>query len=40
APPPQLHIDNLSAIVLRFGSKIRENVDETALPVAAIPSHF
>ncbi|MYM25880.1 protein phosphatase [Duganella sp. FT135W] len=35
-PPPQLHIDNLSAIVLRFAC----NVDETALPTAPIPSHF
>lgn len=35
-PPPQLHIDNLSAIVVRFA----RNVDETALPTAPIPSHF
>lgn len=35
-PPPQLHIDNLSAIVLRFA----RNIDETALPTAPIPSHF
>ena len=35
-PPPQLHIDNLSAIVVRFA----RNIDETALPTASIPSHF
>jgi serine/threonine protein phosphatase PrpC len=35
-PPPQLHIDNLSAIVVRF----TRNIDETALPAAPIPSHF
>lgn len=35
-PPPQLHIDNLSAIVVRFA----RNIDETALPTAPIPSHF
>jgi serine/threonine protein phosphatase PrpC len=40
-PPPQLHIDNLSAIVFRFGAlQMAGNVDETALPAAAIPSHF
>jgi serine/threonine protein phosphatase PrpC len=40
-PPPQLHIDNLSAIVMRFGRpQTTGNVDETALPTAAIPSHF
>lgn len=43
-PPPALHIDNLSAIVLRFAPPPDpapgENVDETALPHASIPSHF
>ncbi|WP_229260564.1 PP2C family protein-serine/threonine phosphatase [Duganella alba] len=40
-PPPQLHIDNLSAIVVRFATpKTVGNVDETALPTAPIPSHF
>ncbi|MFS2008217.1 PP2C family protein-serine/threonine phosphatase [Duganella sp. CT11-25] len=43
-PPPELHIDNLSAIVLRFVPANRPqpsgNVDETALPTASIPSHF
>lgn len=40
-PPPQLHIDNLSAIVIRFRAPENSgNVDETALPTAAIPSHF
>jgi serine/threonine protein phosphatase PrpC len=40
-PPPQLHIDNLSAIVVRFSApKTTGNVDETALPTAPIPSHF
>lgn len=43
-PPPQLHIDNLSAIVLRCASPAAaphdDNVDETALPTASIPSHF
>ncbi|MBV7534305.1 protein phosphatase [Duganella sp. sic0402] len=40
-PPPQLHIDNLSAITIRFApAKNNCNVDETALPTAAIPSHF
>ena len=43
-PPPQLHIDNLSAIVLRCASPAAAphdgNVDETALPTASIPSHF
>lgn len=40
-PPPQLHIDNLSAIVIRFNAlKSDSNVDETALPTAPIPSHF
>lgn len=40
-PPPQLHIDNLSAIVIRFtGAVSAHNVDETALPTAAIPSHL
>ncbi|MQA40334.1 PP2C family protein-serine/threonine phosphatase [Rugamonas aquatica] len=43
-PPPELHIDNLSAIVLRF-ARARdpahgENIDETALPHASMPSHF
>nr|WP_315250731.1 protein phosphatase [uncultured Duganella sp.] len=39
--PPQLHIDNLSAIVIRFGIRQHTgNVDETALPTAPIPSHF
>jgi serine/threonine protein phosphatase PrpC len=37
-PPRDLHIDNLTAIVLRFGASApaaaRENVDETALPAA------
>ncbi len=43
-PPPELHIDNLSAIVLRFAPAHdpahSENVDETALPHASMPSHF
>lgn len=44
-PPPQLHIDNLSAIVIRFVQptarpQMTSNVDETALPAAPIPSHF
>jgi hypothetical protein len=43
-PPPELHIDNLSAIVLRFAPAVQPhiigNVDETALPTASIPSHF
>lgn len=43
-PPPELHIDNLSAIVLRFTPATKPqpmgNVDETALPTASIPSHF
>jgi hypothetical protein len=40
-PPPQLHIDNLSAIVIRFARpEIVSNIDETALPTAPIPSHF
>jgi serine/threonine protein phosphatase PrpC len=40
-PPPQLHIDNLSAIVIRFTPPAQAyNIDETALPTAAIPSHF
>lgn len=40
-PPPQLHIDNLSAIVIRGAARPHSgNVDETALPTAAIPSHF
>ncbi|SHN40165.1 Serine/threonine protein phosphatase PrpC [Duganella sacchari] len=40
-PPPQLHIDNLSAIVLRFSAATAGcNVDETALPVAPMPAHF
>jgi len=42
-PPRELHIDNLTAIVLRFtasGTSARENIDETALPAAAIASYF
>jgi serine/threonine protein phosphatase PrpC len=40
-PPPQLHIDNLSAIVIRFApGRVTGNVDETALPTAPILSHF
>ena len=43
-PPPALHIDNLSAIVLRFAPPPDpapgDNIDETALPHASIPSHF
>ena len=43
-PPPELHIDNLSAIVLRFAPASRAqtggNIDETALPTASIASHF
>jgi len=43
-PPPGLHIDNLSAIVLRFTPPTpafgHGNIDETALPTAAMPSHF
>jgi len=38
-PPPALHIDNLSAIVLRFrappDASKRHNIDETALPHSA-----
>jgi len=34
-PPPQLHIDNLSAIAIRFGASASAgNIDETALPAA------
>lgn len=40
-PPPQLHIDNLSAIAIRFRPRENTgNIDETALPTAAISSHF
>jgi serine/threonine protein phosphatase PrpC len=39
-PPPELHIDNLSAIVLRFAPPSTRNVDETALPTASSPSYF
>jgi len=40
-PPPQLHIDNLSAIAIRFTRpQTTSNIDETALPTAPIPSHF
>jgi serine/threonine protein phosphatase PrpC len=43
-PPPQLHIDNVTAIVLRFAPaptmQGARNLDETALPVASIPPHF
>ena len=43
-PPPQLHIDNVTAIVLRFAAAPiaphSRNLDETALPVASIPPHF
>ncbi|WP_229256392.1 PP2C family protein-serine/threonine phosphatase [Duganella lactea] len=40
-PPPQLHIDNLSAIVIRFAPPDSTgNIDETALPTAPIASHF
>ncbi|MRW88786.1 protein phosphatase [Duganella sp. FT80W] len=40
-PPPQLHIDNLSAIVFRYAAPpVTGNIDETALPTAPIPSHF
>ena len=38
-PPPALHYDNVTAIVLRFQpppARPRENIDETALPAAAI----
>ena len=41
-PPRELHIDNLTAIVLRFnaGPTQRENVDETALPTASIAAYL
>jgi len=43
-PPPNLHIDNISAVVLRLAllhpPRHAQNVDETALPTASIPSHF
>lgn len=42
-PPPQLHLDNLTAIVLRFTPPQRaaaQNIDETALPTASIGHHF
>ena len=43
-PPPGLHIDNLSAIVLRFAPSIpapsHGNIDETALPAAPIASYL
>lgn len=43
-PPPQLHIDNVTAIVLRFApvpvTPNSRNLDETALPVASIAPHF
>jgi serine/threonine protein phosphatase PrpC len=43
-PPPNLHIDNVSAIVLRFAPAQAErhvqNVDETALPTAPNSSYF
>ena len=41
-PPRELHIDNLTAIVLRFnaGPAPRENVDETALPTASIAAYL
>ncbi|KQN77052.1 protein phosphatase [Duganella sp. Leaf61] len=41
-PPRDLHIDNVTAIVLRFHApavRPRENIDETALPVASIGVH-
>ncbi|MYM37752.1 PP2C family protein-serine/threonine phosphatase [Duganella qianjiadongensis] len=36
-PPPSLHIDNLSAILLRPHGTASGNIDETALPEAAKP---
>ena len=43
-PPPELHIDNVTAIVLRFtppaSAGQHRNIDETALPVASIPAHL
>ena len=42
-PPRELHIDNLTAIVLRFEAPTtphRDNVDETALPAASIASYL
>ncbi len=41
-PPRELHIDNVTAIVLRFGTapaRPPDNIDETALPAASIPPH-
>ena len=43
-PPANLHIDNVTAIVLRFAQHApapeARNLDETALPAASIPPHF
>ncbi len=43
-PPANLHIDNVTAIVMRFAqpapSPDIRNLDETALPAASIPPHF
>lgn len=43
-PPANLHIDNVTAIVLRFAhappARGNHNLDETALPAASIPPHF
>jgi serine/threonine protein phosphatase PrpC len=37
APPPGLHLDNLTAIALRFGAgRGPGNIDETALPLATL----
>ncbi|KQV87889.1 protein phosphatase [Massilia sp. Root351] len=37
APPPGLHLDNLTAIALRFGTgRSLVNIDETALPAATL----
>lgn len=40
-PPADLHLDNLTAIALRFRPRAETgNVDETALPSSLFPSHF
>jgi serine/threonine protein phosphatase PrpC len=39
-PPPGLHIDNLTAIALRFLPRQHGNVDETALPSATLLPHY
>jgi hypothetical protein len=43
-PPANLHIDNVTAIVLQFAQATptpeSRNLDETALPAASIQPHF